>query len=83
MRGVTSDDLTAFNAKERLVIELADAMTGAPANISDDLYARLLREFSEEQLIELSAQIAFENFRARWNRVFDVESDELYQPGLT
>ena len=63
------------------MIELADAMAGAPANISDDLYARLGQEFSEEQLMELSAQIAFENYRARWNRVFDVESDQLYQPG--
>lgn len=80
MLAVKGDDLTAFNAKERLVIELADAMAGAPANISDDLYARLGQEFSEEQLMELSAQIAFENYRARWNRVFNVESDELYQP---
>jgi alkylhydroperoxidase family enzyme len=78
---VKGDDLAAFNAKERLVIELADAMAAAPSNISDDLYARLLKEFSEEQLIELSGQIAFENFRARLNRVFDVESDELYHPG--
>jgi alkylhydroperoxidase family enzyme len=69
-----------FNAKEQLVIELADAMATAPANISDDLYKRLRDEFSEEQLIELSAQIAFENFRARWNRVFDIGSDEIYKP---
>ena len=69
-----------FNAKEQLVIELADAMATAPANNSDDLYRRLLDQFSEEQLIELSTQIAFENFRARWNRVFDIGSDELYKP---
>jgi alkylhydroperoxidase family enzyme len=73
-------DLQAFNPAERLVLELADAMVEAPANISDDLYARLRKEFSEEQLIQLSAQIAFENFRARLNRVFDVGSDELYRP---
>jgi len=78
---VKGDDLTEFNAREQLVIELADALVGAPANVSDELYARLRHEFSEEQLMELSAQIAFENYRARWNRVFDVESDELYQPG--
>ena len=69
-----------FNAKEQLVIELADAMATTPANISDDLYKRLRDQFSEEQLIELSAQIAFENFRARWNRVFDIGSDEIYKP---
>jgi alkylhydroperoxidase family enzyme len=73
-------DLSVFTDVERLVIELADAMVTAPANVSDDLYARLRNQFSEEQLLELGAQIAFENFRARLNRVFDVESDELYKP---
>ena len=73
-------DLSAFNEKERLVIELADAMADTPSNVSEDLYARLRNLFSEEQLLELGAQIAFENYRARLNRVFDVESDELYQP---
>lgn len=77
---LTTDDLSALNPKEHLVVELADAMVTAPANIPDDLYARLLKEFTEDQLIELSGQIAFENFRARWNRVFAVESDELYEP---
>ena len=78
LQAVLGDDLAVFNGIERLVIELADAMVRAPANISDDLYARLRAQFSEEQLLELSAQIAFENFRARLNRVFDVGSDNLY-----
>lgn len=77
---VTGSDLSSFSDVEHLVIELADAMVTAPANITDDLYARLRQQFSEEQLMELSAQIAFENYRARWNRVFDVGSDELYHP---
>jgi hypothetical protein len=62
LRAVLSDDRTSFNDTERLVIELADAMTDTPANVSD------------------GAQIAFENYRARWNRIFDVESDSLYVP---
>ena len=33
---VLSDNRTPFNDTERLVIELADAMTDTPANISDD-----------------------------------------------
>ena len=74
-------DLGVFNDRERLVIELADAMANTPSNVSEDLYTRLRNEFSEEQLLELGAQIAFENYRARLNRVFDVGSDELYKPG--
>ena len=76
---VCGDNLPPFIDVERLVIELADAMAETPANISDDLYARLRNQFSEEQLLQLAGQIAFENYRARFNRVFDVESDNLYQ----
>jgi alkylhydroperoxidase family enzyme len=63
-----------------LVIELADTMTDTPSTVSDDLYARLRDVLSEEQLMQLGAQIAFENYRARWNRIFNVESDNLYTP---
>jgi alkylhydroperoxidase family enzyme len=80
LRAVLGDDRTPFNENERLVIELADAMTDTPSNISDDLYTRLRKQFSEEQLMQLGGQIAFENYRARWKRIFDVESDNLYVP---
>lgn len=80
LAAVLGDDLSSFTDVERLVIELADAMSATPSNISDELYARLRDQFSEEQLLELGGQIAFENFRARLNRVFDVGSDELYRP---
>jgi alkylhydroperoxidase family enzyme len=77
---VVRNDLTPFSSDELLVIELADAMVATPSNISDDLYARLREKFSEEQLLQLAGQLAFENYRARLNRVFDVGSDELYKP---
>jgi alkylhydroperoxidase family enzyme len=75
---VKGDDLSQFNETEQLVIELADAMANTPANISEDLYQRLMQRFTSEQLLQLGGQIAFENYRARLNRIFDVESDELY-----
>lgn len=81
LRAARGDDRTPFNEIERLVIELADAMADTPANVSDDLYARLRNQFSEEQLMQLGGQIAFENYRARWNRIFNVESDNVYQEG--
>jgi alkylhydroperoxidase family enzyme len=81
LMAVHGDDLSVFNETELLVIELADAMVNTPANISDDLYSALRQKFSEEQLLQLAGQIAFENYRARLNRVFDVESDNTYRPG--
>ena len=79
LRAVRGDDMTSSNDTERLVIELADAMAETPSNVPDDLYARLRNQFSEEQLLQLGGQIAFENYRARFNRIFNVESDNLYQ----
>ena len=81
LQAVVGNDLSVFNEPERLVIELADAMADTPSNISDDLYTRLREKFSEEQLLQLGGQLAFENYRARLNRIFDVGSDELYRPG--
>ena len=78
LAAIPGNDLSVFTDVERLVIEPADAMASTPSNISDDLYARLRAQFSEEQLLELGAQIAFENFRARLNRIYNAESDHLY-----
>lgn len=79
LAALKGNDLAIFNDKERLVIELADAMADTPSNISEALYEGLRAEFSEQQLLELGGQIAFENYRARLNRIFDVQSDELYR----
>ena len=90
MYGLSDDEITAiragdlqnFPAPETALLRMADAMADTPANVSDELYAELRRHFSEEYLIELAASAAQENFRARYNRVFDVGSDGLYRKGL-
>ncbi len=71
-----------FSPPEIGLLRMADAMADTPSNVSDELYSELRRHFSEEQLIELAASAAQENFRARYHRVFDVESDGLYRRGL-
>ena len=79
-RAVLGHDSSIFNDIEKLVIELADALVTAPSNISDDRYPRLKKEFSEKQLTQLNGQITLENYRAHWNRIFDVESDRICRP---
>ena len=44
------------------------------------MVARLREQLSDEQLVELTGIIAFENFRARFNRGFDV-ADQGYSKG--
>ena len=59
---------------------MSEAMTETPAEISDDLFADLRRHYSEEQIVELAATIGLENYRARINRVFLIESEGRYRP---
>jgi alkylhydroperoxidase family enzyme len=90
MFGLSDDEITAiregrldgFAPPEAALLRMTDAMADTPSNVSDELYTELRRHFSEEQLIELAASAAQENFRARYNRVFDVGSDGLYRKGL-
>jgi alkylhydroperoxidase family enzyme len=90
MYGLSDDEIEmirgggfeGFAPPDAALLRMADAMADTPANVSDELYAELRRHFSEEQLIELAASAAQENYRARYNRVFDVGSDDLYRKGL-
>lgn len=90
MYGLSDEEISAlrdgrmdgFEAAETALLSMADAMADTPSNVSNELYEELRRYFSEEQLIELAASAALENFRARYNRVFDIGSDGLYRKGL-
>ena len=64
-----------FNEEEKLVLRLAAALTRTPSEVPDDFFAVLRNRFSERELVELSAAIAWENYRARFNRTFAVESE--------
>ena len=69
-----------FTAAEKAALEIAEAMSFTPATITDEMFAEAQEHFSEEQIVELAATIAMENYRARMNRVFLVESEGYYQP---
>ncbi len=62
----------AFSPQERLVLEFAEEMCRTPVSISDELFARLKEQFTDEQIIELSTAVAIENFRARFNSALDI-----------
>lgn len=64
--------------RERVAIEYAEEMSKTPVRVSDELFERLKKHFSDEQIVELSASIAYENYRARFNHALDVKSDNLY-----
>ena len=69
-----------YTEAERAALELADAQSQAQVKVSDELYARLKQHYSEAQMVELAATAAMENFRARFNRVFEIEPNSIYCP---
>ena len=71
---------TLFTPAEKAALELADAMTETPPNVTDELFDRLRGFYDEPQLVELAAIVAQENFRSRFNTTFRVESEGMYCP---
>lgn len=80
-RGVTDEQLLAlprhreaacFSELERLVIDYAAAMTATPVEVTDELFEAMREHFDEQQLVELTAAIAWENWRARFNWAFAI-----------
>jgi alkylhydroperoxidase family enzyme len=54
------------------VITYAMETTKTPVDVSDELFAALSAHFSAAQLVELTAVIAWENYRARFNHALDI-----------
>ncbi len=50
-------------------------MCDTPVAVPDDLYERLRAALTPQQLVELTATIAWENFRARFNRCHQIGPD--------
>jgi len=64
-----------FSEVEKLVLEYADAMTQTPVEVPEALFAKLREKFSESQMVELTATLAWENYRARFDHAFGVEAE--------
>jgi hypothetical protein len=46
-----------------------------PVEVPEALFAKLREKFAEAQLVELSATLAWENYRARFDHAFGVEAE--------
>jgi alkylhydroperoxidase family enzyme len=52
-------------------------MTLSSVDVPDEVFDELKRHFNTEQIVDLTATIALENMRARFNRALQVEADGL------
>ncbi len=72
-------DSDLFSIHEKVALEYAEAISKTPAKVSDEMFGRLKHYFDEKQIVELTASIAFENYRARFNHALGIESDNFYK----
>ncbi|HYB41886.1 MAG TPA: hypothetical protein VEL75_08960 [Candidatus Methylomirabilis sp.] len=63
-----------FSEMERAALEYAERMTITGEKVTDELWARLRTHFGEAQMVELTAAVALENFRSKFNVPLGVES---------
>lgn len=64
----------AFSDLERVALEYAERITYTDQKVDDALFARLKRFFNEPQIVELTAAVALENFRSKFNPTLGVEA---------
>jgi len=67
-------DSELFSAMEKDALEYAEKMTITGEKVTDELWARLRGHFTEAQLVELTAAVAVENFRSKFNVPLGVEA---------
>ena len=67
-------DSLLFSEAERVALDYAERMTITGERVDDALFARLREHYTEEQTVELTAAIAFENFRSKLNPALGVEA---------
>ncbi len=68
-----------FSEKERAALAYAETMTESSSRVDDALLNRLKTSFTEDELVELTAWIAFQNLSSKFNSALDVPAQGFCQ----
>jgi len=63
-----------YSERERAALAYAEAMTITGQKVTDELFARVRQHFSEPEIVELTAAVALENFRSKFNTALSIEA---------
>ncbi|MDI1286362.1 MAG: hypothetical protein PSV46_18400 [Reyranella sp.] len=70
-------DSKLFSEAERLALEYSERITYTDQKVDDALVDQLKQHFSDAQIVELTAAIAMENFRSKFNPPLGVEAQGI------
>ena len=67
-------DSTLFSEAERLALEYAERITYTDQKVDEALVEALKKHYTDGQLVEMTAAIAMENFRSKFNPPLGIEA---------
>jgi AhpD family alkylhydroperoxidase len=65
-------DSAAFNGKEKIALEYTEAVTYSDRQVTDELMEGLKGFFNDDEIVELTGLIAFQNLSSKFNSALDV-----------
>jgi alkylhydroperoxidase family enzyme len=68
-----------YSEVERVTLEYADSMTITGREVSDEFFKRLRRFYNDDELVELTEIIAWENASSKFNRALRIPSQKLWK----
>ena len=69
---------SVFNDHEKVALEYADRITITELDVSEQFFAQMQRYFSDDEIVELTTKIAWENCSSKFNRALRVNSQHLW-----
>jgi len=87
-KGISEDKLDAiegfreselFSGAEKAALAYAEEMCRIPVEVPDAIFEAVRANFDDRAIVELTATIALENLRARFNRALQIPGDNLCQ----
>lgn len=67
-----------FDEREQAALAYADAITLSDRDVDDALFASVSAHFGPDEVVELTAAIAWENASSKFNRALRVQSQRLW-----
>jgi alkylhydroperoxidase family enzyme len=68
-----------YDEAERAALAYADAITLSDQDVDDALFARVREHFDDDQIVELTETIAWENASSKFNRALRIPAQGLWE----
>ncbi len=61
-----------FTEKEKAALEYAETMTYSERKVTDELFKKLTSHYNDDEIVELTGLIAFQNLSSKFNSALDI-----------